>query len=280
MNSPFHYYARDAAPPLRPFIGHLFYARGRVTYRRERILPTGAPSLLINLGDPFRCHGLDYDESLEIRRAGWLAGQQTRALINEPLGETHVVGASFKPFGASAVLGLSMHELTDRSMPIDVLWGSRSEGLRDHLAELPTPEAKLSLLERWLIGQTSPDGAWHDRLAYAAARLAQSRPCSIRDLASELAVSHKQLIARFHRHVGIAPMALNRLLRLKRAVEIIARPGTPNFAAAALSAGYADQSHFNRDFRYFSGLRPTDYTTRRRAVYGPDADETPQFLPG
>ena len=85
MNPPFHYQTRNVAPPFKPFIGYVSYARGRVNYRRERILPTGAPSRLINLGDPFRWHELNNQGNPEVRRDGWSAGQQTRAVQGLPL---------------------------------------------------------------------------------------------------------------------------------------------------------------------------------------------------
>jgi AraC-like DNA-binding protein len=36
----------------------------------------------------------------------------------------------------------------------------------------------------------------------------------------------------------------------------------------ALDFGYSDQSHFNHDFREFSGLRPTEYLGLRTDHHG------------
>ena len=53
------------------------------------------------------------------------------------------------------------------------------------------------------------------------------------------------------------PKPLARILRFERAAARL-RQGAA-LADAALDSGYYDQAHFNRDFRAFAGVTPTEY---------------------
>ena len=62
---------------------------------------------------------------------------------------------------------------------------------------------------------------------------------------------------RFREHVGLPPKALARILRFERAAERLR--GGADLSDAALDSGYYDQAHFNRDFKAFAGVTPTEY---------------------
>lgn len=51
---------------------------------------------------------------------------------------------------------------------------------------------------------------------------------------------------------------LARLIRFDRAVQRLQAPGSA-LAEVAQDCGYYDQAHFNRDFRTFAGLSPTEF---------------------
>lgn len=70
-------------------------------------------------------------------------------------------------------------------------------------------------------------------------------------MAAELGFSERQLHRRCLPVFGYGPKTLTRILRMRRAVDL-ARRGTP-FAAAAATAGYADQAHMSREVRALNG---------------------------
>lgn len=57
--------------------------------------------------------------------------------------------------------------------------------------------------------------------------------------------------------VGVGPKAVGRLIRVEHAARCV-RAGEP-LAEVAYEAGYADQSHFNRDFRELVGCTPSEF---------------------
>ena len=69
--------------------------------------------------------------------------------------------------------------------------------------------------------------------------------------------SRRHLAARFREELGLPPKALGRLIRVEQAVQRM-RAGEP-LADVAYGSGYADQSHFNRDFRELVGCAPGEF---------------------
>jgi AraC-like DNA-binding protein len=79
-------------------------------------------------------------------------------------------------------------------------------------------------------------------------------------LAQELGWSGRRFVARFRREVGVAPKTLARVLGFNHAADALrSRPVGAPFARVAAECGYADQSHFNREFRAFAVCTPTEY---------------------
>ena len=76
-------------------------------------------------------------------------------------------------------------------------------------------------------------------------------------LAAEVGWSRRYLSARFREAIGLPPKALGRVIRVEHAAGRM-RAGDP-LGDVAYDAGYADQAHFNRDFREIVGCTPTEF---------------------
>ena len=101
--------------------------------------------------------------------------------------------------------------------------------------------------------EPAPEVAWtYRRLAAADGRLA------IGPLADEVGWSRRHLAARWRRDVGMGPKAVARVLRFERAMRLL-REGR-GLADVAYDCGYADQPHFNREFRALAGSTPGEVT--------------------
>jgi AraC-like DNA-binding protein len=86
----------------------------------------------------------------------------------------------------------------------------------------------------------------------------ESDPTLIRveQLAELHRVSVRTLQRLMRHHVGLGPKQLIRRYRLLEAASQLASGNPCNHAHLALALGYADQSHFTRDFRAVIGTSP------------------------
>jgi transcriptional regulator GlxA family with amidase domain len=91
-----------------------------------------------------------------------------------------------------------------------------------------------------------------------------SNTATIADLTRSIGLSPRRFSQLFREHVGVSPKLYCRLQRFQRAVQSLHRGEDLPWAELALACGYYDQSHFANDFRAFSGISPTTYSTAQR----------------
>lgn len=85
----------------------------------------------------------------------------------------------------------------------------------------------------------------------------------VEDLAREAHLSPSHFSRLFKRTIGRTPHQFLMQYRVERAAEILAREPDRPLAGVALDTGFADQAHFSRTFKRFTGITPTDYRMDR-----------------
>ena len=196
-----------------------------------------------------------------------------RTAVVVPLAEPATLfGVRFHPGAALRVFDTPLTELTDRRIPLESVWGTAAHELSVALRETTGPAGPVRA-ERILATRLAGAEAgrqWDEALTEQAVTLFRRARGSIgvRQAAAALGVGERRLQRAFDRSVGLSPKALARVLRFRRAVRHLDGTATPptSWAALAARAGYADQSHFIRDFRGLAGLTPAAYVRERRAV--------------
>lgn len=259
---------------LAPWVESVWFARGRIDYRRELIAPTGSTVAVVVLGDPIRL--VAGDGSAFVAHGGFLLGPHDRPVVNEPLGETHCVGVVTTPIGCRALFDVAPASVRGRVVDLLAAWPSSADLRRALLAGTTTAEMALDLYQSVLApGEPGPAVR---RCAAAVAALDKDPMRPIAGLAAELGVSHGHLDREFTAVVGLSPRVLSRILRLRAllaAIDVYAVVDWPGLAAAY---GWFDQSHFIRDFRRHTGVTPSRYVAAQRAAFTPDQAE-PGFVP-
>lgn len=117
-------------------------------------------------------------------------------------------------------------------------------------------------IEEWLLSQitdTLSDVTYKTKRITAAIKQIYIAPAtSVTELSSIACLSKKQFERLFNSLVGINPKEYTRIVRFQKALEQMQhQSGEINQAQIAYASGYADQSHFIREFKKFSGYTPT-----------------------
>jgi AraC-like DNA-binding protein len=174
------------------------------------------------------------------------------------------MGVLFKPGGAYPFLDAPAGELQNLNVPLDALWGSEAQDLRDRLQEATTPDSRFQVLEECLLGRVNLSRERHPAVTLAL-RAFQAVPQvqTIAEVAKDSGLSQKWFIESFRAHVGLTPKLYCRLRRFQRALALIGRRQQLDWAHLALTCGYFDQAHFIRDFRAFSDICPSKYLVDR-----------------
>lgn len=252
----------------RPVPAHLAHIVSSISCYRERGLglvnfrhaaPLSLP-LLINLGNPFRI-ALGREPGLSDARPSFAAGLFPGPVQIESDGRAMCIQIDFTPLGAYRFFGGAMPDLTARMVDIGDLLGRDGRDLSARIADAPDWQQRWEIIETFVIGRTVNEPS--PEIAAAIQRLWRSAGAvRISDIATDVGWSRKHLSRRFHNEIGVAPKTLARMLRFHRACTLAREGNASGWARVALEAGFADQAHLARDFREFSGEKPTEWAAR------------------
>lgn len=284
------YLSRPAGGPLAPFVDSIFYGEAGTgggpdpgaPSGLEWSLPSGESMLVINLASdsvrwsepgPASRPDTGLPETLrtgtfrpgtrwrETRVGGAaLCGVRDQPKLIDTIDQRWVLGVSFRPGGTwpffgpptSATAG-QLVDLADREM-----WGRDGAVLRDRLLSLPTPEARMRLLEETLVARASRPLEWEREIRYAVSRLHAGTP--VGEVADRVGAAPGRFGRRFADRIGLLPKRFARVRRFQRVLSVASGCVEElDWARLAADHGYVDQSHLIRDFREFAGITPTAY---------------------
>ena len=181
------------------------------------------------------------------------------------VGETYgAIDLKLDPLGAYRLLGFPLSELAGACVVArGRVRGAAGRRLATRLRELEDWDARFDVLEDFLLGSPRRPAPTSIRRSIRAWQRLQRTAGRVRieTLATELGASRRYLARRFAEQVGLSPKTMARLLRFtdaRRRIEQSPR----DWARIAFEAGYADQSHLNREFQQLAGMTPTDFAAR------------------
>lgn len=255
-------------PALRP---HLAWCTG---YRYRGVAPAlhrGLPSpwltFIVTLDEPL-VMAVHPDPAQTPGRFDVLVGglHTSPALISHD-GSQSGIQLAVSPLAARALLGTPAGELASIDVHGADILGGQAARVRERVRELPTWAARFAFLEQFLLDRLRAADeragisaevrhAW-DQLLRSGGNVAVS------ELAAETGWSERYLRSRFRAETGLAPKEAGRVIRFdrtRRRLQRRAAAGQPlDLAGLAVSAGYFDQAHLDRDFRLLAGCPPTTW---------------------
>ncbi len=234
------------------------------------------------LGDRYRLRAQDGGESLAPRTVA--VGLQTRRGMDLLLvGDLRMFTVKFTPTGFQALFGTPQHILTDCAAPAGDVSTPDIEPLADPLACAASVEARVAIIEAWLLRRSARVNPDSDPVAWAS-RLMMRRSGQVRidELVAHSGLCARQFERRFQLQVGTGPKRYARLLRFGRALDIRSQQPALSWAAIAQEAGFADQAHMIDEFKHLCGEEPRRWMTTsgpaRETLIGDDVVNL-QFRP-
>lgn len=252
--------------PLSQFVENIWLVQGFVAdYTREKILPDGAIELIIDLDNrPKTIFDDEASENFRTVSKGWISGERTRYIVIGADSNQSMVGIRFRPGGAYPFFPFPISELSESVTELELIWGGLVDEIREQLAAIDDPRARLVRLESLLLSQARRSLEANRLIAFAVHQLQHSPQfLAIRDLANTIGITQKHLISQFEKVVGLKPKSFARVCKFQKVVSLIERESQIEWAAIASDCGYYDQAHFIHEFQSFSGLNPTAYVAQR-----------------
>lgn len=232
--------------------------------RAELRLPTGEVELMFNVGED-RSWVSDDVTRRQTYPDAVVAGPYQRAYMLGTAKQSHVVGVVFRPGGARPVVDVPLHELRERHVALEDLWGRAANRLHEQLLAAPDVATRLRMVESALHERlTHATHVAHPLAAVATAHLsgAPARH-GVSHLGERLGCTPRRMEQVFRADVGLSPKAYQRLQRFRSTLTDIDDVTQLGWSAFALKHGYYDQAHLIREFRAHCGIAPTAYLQRR-----------------
>ncbi|MEM8590314.1 MAG: AraC family transcriptional regulator [Pseudomonadota bacterium] len=233
---------------LLRFVRCFWYCEQALPHGMERVLPTGAAQIVIDLNEPTHA-----------TTSSLIIGPQTSASLVETSAMRRAVGAAFRVGGAAPWIGGSCAALTDEAVDLQAVLGPGAGRLWHALMDANCSAEIVGTLERFLsrrlCGTALPNGA----IRQSIRGLTQGQTVAAAIEASGMARATFGRL--FTREVGLSPKRWAGIARFQRAVRCLAEGAGP-LADVAAACGYADQAHLTRAFRRYGGITPAAYRPR------------------
>ena len=255
-----------ARRPAGPARGVLHSGGPDGTVEHQRVLPSADLAEHVahlwwvrwDLAAPFCAETLPHPSVhlLFERGRATVAGVQRGRFVRRLRGRGRVIGVKFRPGAFAPLLGHSMATLTDRTVAASTVLG-RAMAAVARAAEPQSIDLALASIEDAVRARLRPLPAEVVAIRDLVERLATARALvRVEDLADLAGLDLRTLQRRFRTGVGVTPKWVLQRYRLHEAAERMRGSHAPSLATLAADLGYADQSHFVRDFKATIGRPP------------------------
>ena len=231
---------------------------------REAVLPSVSTQLVIRVAEqPLRIFRHRDDLEGYTVSTAVIGGPRLAPYLKDVSRPVPTVGAALRPGAAGLLIGAPAGSFVGRHLPLEDVWGAPPvAALRAALWEAGTAARRLAVFEAALVARLPKVTGLDPLIARALAGFDARAP--VGPVAAQSGYSHRAFTKRFAEAVGLKPKTYVRLLRFGRALDPLAKGAAaagaaPSLADLAAGQGYADQAHFAREFRAFSGLTPGGY---------------------
>ena len=242
-----------------PWLEVLWYSEGPLDVLREQVLPAATADLVFNLGPAMRLVEGTGDAAI---RGATVSGMLLQPILLEHPPVHRALGLRLRPDGLRALLHIPPRVALDQNLPLDALLGPLAHTLCDQLASARDPAHALDLALDWALGQSAHSEEPDPVTRWAASRIERAHGAlSIAALQLESGYGATRFIARFKDELGMTPKTYARILRFRRALDLL-HPDLP-LAQLALDTGFSDQPHMHAEFQRIAHHTPAQILATR-----------------
>ncbi|MDA3630665.1 helix-turn-helix domain-containing protein [Saccharopolyspora sp. WRP15-2] len=251
-------FVKSTPPPrLRALISDISGYRVHSAPGVHRGLPSSDLTLIITLDETV---DVSFESGPQVSYTALVGGLHSKPTQVEHGELQHGIQLGLTPLGARALLGVPAGELADTGIHLSDVLGPTAAELTERLRSATTWSDRFDLLCGELDRLTSPAALPSAELGWIWRRMAETDGhVPVSALADEVGWSRQHLGARFRREFGLSPKLLGRVMRFQSARRHLIAGNPAGLADLAADCGYSDQAHFNRDWREFTGMTPSQW---------------------
>lgn len=265
-NNQINYTLQIPAYPVNLFVDHYVYMEGESLKQPERLFPNNKTELFFNLGG--KVIGKSPLNTAPDMVRTMVSGLRSSWFDFCPPVNFCMIGLRFTLFGFHQLFKIPAGHFTDNNFSAEDVWGTEIHELHERLQESRNCGTMFGILGDWIVARLAKCSLSDISIWHKIEMMLSSPGVSVSDLLnSHMGYSHKHSIQLIKDQSGLGPKDIQKIIRFDRALKGISQTPVQNWSAFACNSGYADQSHFIRDFKAFTGYTPREYLNLKPHEY-------------
>ncbi|UII79418.1 helix-turn-helix domain-containing protein [Flagellimonas sp. CMM7] len=230
-----------------------------VNNSKQKIIPDGFIEMTFNLGDKIKRY--TSDSEFILHPCAMVMGQRTKSYYIEPTGDVNSFAICFYPYGFSNFVDTPLKNLVDKEIPLkDLLGEIAAKELEKKIVNASNKQQRIKIVESFLLNKLNEETTIENivKTTVDALYLANGN-VPIKDILKEDLSKRRQLERKFAKQIGVSPKQLGKVIRLQTALKMLLNNETESLTNIAYKSEYYDQAHFIKDFKEFTGVKPTAF---------------------
>lgn len=252
-----HYQEFQPSPALKPYIDRFWVHAGILPNNQiYRCVPSGTASIIFGTseGEEWLQRGSVWEKVPQ----AFFTGLWTEPAVLKTNCRIGWFGIQFNPEMFVQLFRQPLREMENVALDVRSVFGKCMDELSRSIADATDVHQRIALAEAYLkaeLNKRNPEEAYFTE----AIRLIRQHAglVSTEALSKKVFVGERQLQRAFREYFGVTPKTYGRLMRFNKATALLKNATSVNWGDVTYNCGYADQAHFIRDFREFSGASPT-----------------------
>ena len=247
---------------LRPYVKcyYIFESQTKVEVN-DTVFPGGDMEIIFNLGEGIWQSSINDVFCTTPQVELW--GKLTQPLDIKSVGKNTMLGIKFYPHSAAYFLNDEAREFNNQVSDLKDLLGASVRILHSKLREVQQLEKRIELIEDFLLSRLASKEKRMDNITMIGRVVKEMQKTDTPDYIDAIAVryniSSRYLGKLFLQYTGVTPKLYNKINRFQQSLQLVTE-NKLSLTSIAYECGYFDQSHFIRDFKFFTGFTPSAYT--------------------
>ncbi len=241
---------------LRPYVAHywMWELSGKKTYFPDIIPGTGVELLFVYGGALLV---KSEDGVLSNAGLGIILCPRKKRLSFMPSGKVKIISVRFRSTGFYGLFGIPLTEFSDKIIPAEHILNITSFAKWNFAESISD---KITLLENFLLQKLRTVDYSNSAMNWAVDVLYYKNLIyGVKDIREQLKTSERTFQRRFKRITGVDAKYFEKTARFQYTLRRLLSSCSSDYFDVALKQGYYDQSHFIRDFRFFTGVSLRKY---------------------
>lgn len=223
----------------------------------DLLIPDGLSEIVFNRGGAgFERWQLGAREHKQHMARSYLIGGRSQSVNTYANASLRLAGVKLDARFLRSIIRTPLSEFRESTLSLADLGDEQLLALEESVGNARCVETVIGLFDNFFLAAARELGRSRSAVDALVASIQRDHATPIMAWAREAGVDARSLERAFTSSMGMTPKQYARVMRFKRHYQaLISNDGAKQPLSARLD-GYYDQSHFNREFRHFTGVTP------------------------